>query len=73
MCPRSAGILATGFGFLVSAGTVGPIWGASLCPEKSRSWDALRLDALKKRKGATVPRSPCTEADPPRSSRSERL
>ena len=41
MCPHFAGIRAIRFGFSVSAGNVGPIWVASLCPENSRSWGPL--------------------------------
>src|SRR6185295_431521 len=35
------GIRAVGFGLSVSAGNVGPIWPASLCPQNSRSWEPL--------------------------------
>ena len=61
MCPHLAGIRAVGFGLSVSAGNVGPIWPASLCPQNSRSWEPhstwMRLGG---KKGTAVlgPRAP---------------
>jgi hypothetical protein len=64
MCPHLAGIRAVGFGLSVSAGNVGPIWPASLCPQNSRSWEPLSTwMRLEGEKGTAVPDPRCTKAD----------
>ena len=74
MWPHLAGICAVGFGLSVSAGNVGPIWPASLCPQNSRSWEPLSTwDALGREKGGQLSPALGHQSGSTRSTWSERL